>query len=112
MNELRTAQTKAREAHALMRALNEKIYGMRQIERSERLDGSEMIQLAHQIRYIENARDKARADRQGWKRVWHHLMFRRDRQPGFSARAAIASPKPSRHSIDYAPSKVATCSVA
>ena len=73
MNELHTARCQTRAAYELMRLLNAKIYNAQQGARSGRFEHDELIQLAHQVRQLEVARDRARADWLGWKRIVSQL---------------------------------------
>ena len=73
MSELHTARYQARAAHELMKSLNARIYLTQQGARSGRFEHDELIQLAHQVRSLEIARDRARADWRGWKRIVSQL---------------------------------------
>ena len=73
MSELHTASYQARAAYELMRLLNVRIGNARQGARSGRFEHDELIQLAHQVRSLEVARDRARADWLGWKRIVSQL---------------------------------------
>jgi hypothetical protein len=75
-DDLRAAQAKLAGARDLVRILCDRIVYMNQIARSRRLEHDEMIQLAHQFRATQIARDRAMDDARGWGRIVARLEER------------------------------------
>ena len=71
VHELAEARRQERSAYDLMRSLTARIYQC--AAEAHRLEHDERIQLAHQVRSLEIARDRARADWLGWKRIVSQL---------------------------------------
>ena len=67
VHELAEARRQERSAYDLMRSLTARISNAQQM--AHRLEHDERIQLAYQVRSLGIARDRARADWVGWKRI-------------------------------------------
>ena len=74
VHELAEAKRQSRSAYELMKSLNARIYLTQQaIIRPGPLEHDERKQLAYQLRSLGIARDRARADWVGWKRIVSQL---------------------------------------
>jgi hypothetical protein len=92
-DDLHAARAKLAGARDLVRILCDRIYHMNQIARSRRLEHDEMIQLAHQFRSTQIARDRAMDDARGWRRVVNRLEGRPEPKAPISlTRKRMATP--------------------
>jgi hypothetical protein len=86
-DDLHAAQAKLDSARDLVRILCDRIYHMNQIARSRRLEHDEMVQLAHQFRSTQIAKDRAMDDARAWRRVIARLE---GRDPDLKGPVALA----------------------
>jgi hypothetical protein len=68
-DDLNAARAKLAGARDLWRILGDRLRHMDEIARSRRLAHDEMVQLAHQFRSTQIARDWAMDDARGWRRI-------------------------------------------
>ena len=85
VHELAAAKYQERVAYLLLQSLNASIANANQMAASRRLEHDEMIQLAHRVRSMGIARDRARDDWTGWKRIVRQLAPRARHRPDRSA---------------------------
>ena len=85
---LAEARRQERSAYDFMRSLTARISNANQM--AHRLEHDERIQLAYQVRSLGIARDRARADWLGWKRIVAKLTPRARGSVSLAARGSVS----------------------
>jgi hypothetical protein len=92
-DDLNAARAKLASARGLVRMYIDRTLHMNEIARSRRLEHGEMVQLAHQFRATQIARDRAMDDARGWRRIVDRLEGRPEPKGSVSlARTRAAKP--------------------
>jgi hypothetical protein len=93
-DDLRAAKARLASARGWVRMYSDRTIHMNELARSRRLEHDEMIQLAHQFRATQVARNRAVDDAQGWRRIVNILEGRNPEHKGSVSLTRTRAAKP------------------